>query len=221
MRHRAPVAIAVCRLSAGGGAGAPLDAPCVAPLPSGGDGPGWLCPRLVRLLRRGPGVSGIPGASGAHMARSVRQQAGRCKIPRNRWQTGCPVGRARNECTPLTERGPEGAPLVPNELNSCRRWQNILRLVGLRQYWQALSFAPKITRTPHVSTWFCRSLWPLSPLCSQNPGKTRRHPPGCQSFFLGVPLCLCASVVKSSFLFGSGYAGLGSGRPPRSDPPCE
>ena len=57
-------------------------------------------------------------------------------------------------------------------------------------------------RNSHWPIWFCRSLWPLSPLCS---------------LFLTLiflflkTLCLCASVVNSCFLFGSGYAGLGSG----------
>jgi len=79
MRHRAPVAVVVCHLPAGGGTGSPLHSPRLAPLPSGCDGFGRLGARLVRLLRRGPGVSGIPGASGAHMARPVRPQAGQAK----------------------------------------------------------------------------------------------------------------------------------------------
>src|ERR1017187_6273455 len=60
-------------------------------------------------------------------------------------------------------------------------------------------------RNSHRPIWFCRSLWPLSPLCSLLLTLIFR--------FLKT-LCLCASVVNSCFLFGSGYAGLGSGCAP-------
>jgi len=72
MRHRTPVAVAVRHLPGSCRAGAPIHAPRVPPLPSRRDGARRVCTRLVRILRSGPGLSGIHVAPGAYMAGQVR-----------------------------------------------------------------------------------------------------------------------------------------------------
>ena len=72
MRHRAPIAIALRHLPGGRGARAALGAARRPAIPSGGHGVGRSGARLVRLLWRRPGVSGIACAPGANMARPLK-----------------------------------------------------------------------------------------------------------------------------------------------------
>src|ERR1017187_7987759 len=72
-----------------------------------------------------------------------------------------------------------------------------------KPHWQALGFAPKITRTPHLPLWFCRSLWALLPLCSQKPREDATPSTLLSAVFLrcsSVSLCLCGeSLFPVSF----------------------